>query len=291
MDTAQLHPAQVGEPRLEPGFIRTADGVRLFYRDWGQGEPIVFLASWSFPSDSWNYQMLALSEAGFRCVAFDRRGHGRSSDPGRGYDFDTLADDLAAVLNVLDLRDVTLVGHSMASGEIVRYLTRHGSNRVARITLLGSVTPLIFRTADNPNGIDGSDFETFRRDELMRDFPKWIDGNIAPFVTPDTSPGTMNWIRNMALQASGKALLDCNRAITSEDFRNELTKITVPTLVIHGDLDVSCPIDLTGRGTAELIPGATLRVYEGAPHGFFVTHAERLNSDLLSFARGQPVAP
>ena len=123
MSTAPLHAVRAGEP----GFIRTADGVNLFYRDWGQGEPVVFVAGWSLPSDSWNYQMLALSEQGLRCVAFDRRGHGRSSDPGRGYDFDTLADDLAAVLDVLDLRGVTLVGHSMASGEIVRYLTRHGA--------------------------------------------------------------------------------------------------------------------------------------------------------------------
>jgi non-heme chloroperoxidase len=169
--TAAPHAARVGEP----GFIRTADGVNLFYRDWGQGEPVVFVASWSLPSDSWNYQMLALSEAGLRCVAFDRRGHGRSSDPGRGYDFDTLADDLAAVLDVLDLHGVTLVGHSMGTGEIVRYLTRHGSERVARIALLGTITPLLFRAVDNPDGIDASYFEAFRREELMRDFPRWIE--------------------------------------------------------------------------------------------------------------------
>jgi non-heme chloroperoxidase len=283
MSTAPLHAARAGEP----GFIRTADEVKLFYRDWGQGEPIVFLASWALPSDQWNYQMLALSEQGFRCVAFDRRGHGRSSDPGRGYDFDTLADDLAAVLDVLDLRGVTLVGHSMGPGEIVRYLTRHGGDRVARIALLGTITPLLHRTADNPYGIDASYFETFRRDELMRDFPKWIEDTLPPFVTPQTTPQMRDWVRGMALQASGKALLDCNRAITTADFRDELAKITVPTLVIHGDQDVTCPIDLTARRTAELVPGAKLRVYEGAPHGLFVTHIDRLNQDLLDFARGQ----
>ena len=283
MSTASLHAARAGEP----GFIRTADGVNLFFRDWGQGEPVVFVASWSLPSDSWNYQMLALSEQGLRCVAFDRRGHGRSSDPGSGYDFDTLADDLAAVLDVLDLRGVTLVGHSMASGEIVRYLTRHGNDRVARIALLGTITPLLHRTADNPDGIDAAYFEAFRHEELMRDFPKWIEDTLPPFVTPEASPQMGDWVRGMALRTSGKALLDTNRAITTADFRDELPKITVPTLVIHGDRDVSAPLDITSRRTAKLVPGAKLRVYEGAPHGLFVTHIDRLNQDLLDFARGQ----
>ncbi len=283
MSTTSLHAARAGEP----GFVRTADGVNLFYRDWGQGEPIVFVASWSLPSDSWNYQMLALSEQGFRCVAFDRRGHGRSSDPGRGYDFDTLANDLAAVLDVLDLRGVTLVGHSMGPGEIVRYLTRHGGDRVARIALLGATTPLLFRTADNPDGIDASYFEAFRRDELMRDFPKWIEDNFPPFVTPETSPQMRDWVGGMALRTSGKALLDTNRAVTTADFREELPKITVPTLVIHGDRDVTAPLDITGRRTADLVPDAKLQVYEGAPHGLFVTHIDRLNQDLLDFARDQ----
>ncbi len=283
MSTTSLHAARAGEP----GFVRTADGVNLFYRDWGQGEPIVFVASWSLPSDSWNYQMLALSEQGFRCVAFDRRGHGQSSDPGRGYDFDTLANDLAAVLDVLDLRGVTLVGHSMGPGEIVRYLTRHGGDRVARIALLGATTPLLFRTADNPDGIDASYFEAFRRDELMRDFPKWIEDNFPPFVTPETSPQMRDWVGGMALRTSGKALLDTNRAVTTADFREELPKITVPTLVIHGDRDVTAPLDITGRRTADLVPDAKLQVYEGAPHGLFVTHIDRLNQDLLDFARDQ----
>jgi pimeloyl-ACP methyl ester carboxylesterase len=231
--------------------------------------------------------MIALSEQGFRCLAFDRRGHGRSSDPGRGYDFDTLADELAAVLDVLDLRGVMLVGHSMGPGEIVRYLTRHGSDRVARIALLGTITPLLHRTVDNPDGTDAAYFETFRRDELMRDFPKWIEDTLPPFVTSQTTPQMSDWVRGMALGASGKALLDCNRAITTADFRDELPKITVPTLVIHGDQDVTCPIDPTARRTAELVTGAKLKVYEGAPHGLFVTHIDRLNQNLLDFARGQ----
>lgn len=270
------------------GFVPGADGTPLFCRDWGGGEPVVFLASWSLPSDSWAYQMLALSETGFRCVAFDRRGHGRSADPGRGYDFDVLADDLAAVLERLDLRGATLVGFSMGPGEIVRYLTRHGPGRVARIVLVGTTTPMLARSPDNPGGIDPALFEAFRERELKRDFPAWIDANMEPFVTPETSPGARNWVRGMALQASLKALLDCHRAITAADFRAELPAVRVPTLVVHGDRDATSPLDLTARPTAALIPGARLAVYEGAPHGLFLTHADRLNADLLAFARGRP---
>lgn len=272
----------------QPGFIRTRDGVDLFYRDWGRDRgrdgPVVFVSSWSLSSDSWAYQMLALGERGLRCVAFDRRGHGRSGDPGAGFDFDTLADDLAAVLDALDLRNVTLVGHSMGPGEIVRYVTRHGSDRVARIVMLGTITPLLTRTRDNPDGIDAAVFETFRSESLMRDFPKWLDDNVRSFVTPATSSDMMGWVKNMAVQASLKALLECHRAITSADFREELAAVTVPVLVIHGDRDVTCPIGLARR-TVELVPNATLSVYEDAPHGLFLTHMDRLNRDLLAFAR------
>jgi non-heme chloroperoxidase len=277
--------AASGRPGPAPGFIRTKDDVGLFYRDWGEGPPVVFVASWSLPSDSWAYQMLALSEAGCRCVAYDRRGHGRSDDPGRGYDFDTLADDLAAVMEALDLKDATLVGYSMGTGEVVRYLTRHGAGRIARIVLIGTTMPMLARAADNPNGIDPAMFEAFRRDWLMRDFPGWIDANMVPFVTLDTSEGLKNWLRDMALRSSAKALLECNRMLTEADFRAELKAIAVPTLVIHGDGDATSPIDLTGRPTAALVPAARLKVYEGAPHGLFLTHRERLNADLLAFVR------
>lgn len=275
----------------EPGFLHTDDGARLFYRDWsrdwgqdreGRG-PVVFLASWSLNADSWAYQMLALTERGHRCVAYDRRGHGRSSDPGRGFDFDRLADDLATLLDRLDLRDVTLVGHSMSCGEIVRYLTRHGSGRVARTVLVGTVTPMLGRTDDNPDGIDPAFFEAFRSEWLMRDFPKWLEDNVRPFLTADSSPEMMAWVKSLALQASMKALLDCHRATTSTDFRRELREITVPTLLVHGDLDVSSPLAITGCKTADLMPNATLTVYEGAPHGLFLTHMDRFNRDLLAF--------
>jgi len=272
-------------PRVATTPIRAPDGVGLFHRDWGDGPPVVFVASWSLPSDSWAYQMLALSEAGCRCVAYDRRGHGRSDDPGRGFDFDTLADDLAAVLDALDLRGATLVGFSMGTAEIVRYLTRQGTSRVARIALIGTTTPMLAHAADNPLGVDPAVFEAFRRESLMRDFPGWIDDNMVPFVTPDTPPGLRNWVRDMALRTSGKALLACNRTLTQADFRAELPALTAPALVIHGEHDMTCPLDLTGRPTAALIPGARLTVYEGAPHGLFLTHMQRLNADLLAFAR------
>jgi len=268
-----------------PGFIRTGDGVDLFYRDWGNpdGVPVLFVAGWSLPSDMWQYQMLALSQRGLRCIAFDRRGHGRSSDPGRGYDFDTLAADIAAVMEALDLRRVTLVGHSMGCNEIVRYLSRHGSARVARIALLGAMTPMICRGEGNPDGVDPALLEAFRSEQLGRDFPRWIDDNLQPFVTPETSPGIGNWLRQLALGASLHALVECNRSIAAADFRAELPRIELPVLLIAGDRDVSAPLALTALPTAALIPQARLKLYEGAPHGMFVTHMERVNADLLEF--------
>jgi non-heme chloroperoxidase len=166
------------------GFVHTADGTSLFYRDWGTGKPIVFVASWVMPSESWSYQMAALSEQGFRCVAYDRRGHGRSSDPGRGYDFDTLADDLAAVLEALDLHDVTLVGFSMGGAEIIRYVTRHGTARIGRLVSIAPTTPLVMRRPDNPNGFDEAVLEDLHR-AFEQDFPQWVEENARPFVLTD----------------------------------------------------------------------------------------------------------
>jgi pimeloyl-ACP methyl ester carboxylesterase len=266
-----------------PGFIRTDDGVDLFYRDWGDGAPVLFVAGWSLPSDMWQYQMLALSQRGLRCIAFDRRGHGRSSDPGRGYDFDTLADDIAAVIEALDLRRVTLVGHSMGCNEIVRYLSRHGDARVARVALLGTMTPMICHDDSNPDGIDPALLDYFRSHQLGRDFPQWVDENMPPFLAPDTSPGIANWLRQLALGASLQALVECNRALAAADFRNEMTRIAKPVLLIAGDADVSAPFALTARPSAALIPDARLQLYQGAPHGMFVTHMERVNADLLDF--------
>ncbi|MDM5177911.1 alpha/beta hydrolase [Massilia sp. DJPM01] len=266
-----------------PGFIRTTDGVDLFYRDWGVGAPVLFVGGWSLPSDAWNYQMIALSRQGLRCIAFDRRGHGRSSDPGKGYDFDTLAGDLAAVIDTLDLRGVTLVAHSMGCNEVVRYLSRFGSARVARIVLMGPMTPMIMRADDNPGGLDGALFELFREQQVNRDFPRWIDENAVPFLTPDASQGMIGWLRQMALACSHKALHDCHVAVQHADMRAELARVEVPALIIAGALDVSAPLALTAQPTAALIKGARLAVYDDAAHGMFVTHAERVNADLMGF--------
>lgn len=271
-------------PRSPHGPVFGRDGAELFVRDWGEGRPIVFLAGWTLTSEAWAYQAAELSDQGFRCVAYDRRGHGRSADPGRGYDYDTLADDLAAVLEARNLRDVTVVAHSMAGGEITRYMSRHGGARVRDIVYLAPTTPFLTRTADNPMGAPAEVFEQARK-AWMRDFPAWIEANAAPFVTPDTSPAMIAWLKDMMLSCSMRAVLDCNRAMTAADFRPELARIRVPALVIHGDRDASAPLPLTGQRTAELIPGAKLMVYEGAPHGLFVTHIVRLNADLLAFAR------
>ena len=274
-----------GQPRIDGPFVVTRDGQHLFHRDWGTGRPIVFLAAWALPSAMWDYQMTALVEDGFRCVAYDRRGHGRSSQPGGGYDYDTLADDLAAVLDALDLRDVTLVGMSMAGGEITRYLTRHGRARVARVVYVSTAaTPYRTRTPDNPDGIPPEMLDAFVHHQLLRDYPQWIDDNRAPFFLPDTPRPIQEWVRGLMLGHSLKALVDCTRSMATTDFRAELPRIRVPALLVHGTRDASAPIEVTGRPTAALIPGARLDVYEGAPHGLFVTHRERLTADLRAFA-------
>lgn len=287
-DSAQAGAAKTGASATKPAktpFIATRDGASLFYKDWGNGKPVVFVHSWALNSDMWQYQMIHLAGQGLRCVAFDKRGHGRSSDPAQGYDYNTLADDLAAVIEQLNLREVTLVGHSMGGGEIVRYLSRHGARRIARAALVAPTTPFILKTADNPDGVDKSVFEQLRA-MWRKDFPKWLADNARPFFSPETSPEMIQWGMRMGLQASLKALIDCNRAVVETDFRAEAPKITTPTLIVHGDKDVSAPLELTGRKTARLIPGSKLIVYEGAPHGLFITHMDRLNRDLLAFIKG-----
>lgn len=264
--------------------VTADDGTQLYFKDWGAGLPVVFISSWSANADMWQYQMAPMAAAGFRCVAYDRRGHGRSGQPSTGFDYDTLADDLAAVIDDRDLRGATLVGHSMAAGEIVRYLSRHGAGRVARIVLIAPTTPFVLQTPDNPDGVPNAMFEQTRA-QLAADLPGWLADNADPFFVPETSPAMRAWVLSLSLQCSIVAALGCNHAFCETDFRPELPKISVPTLVIHGDKDASTPLELTGRKTAKLIPGAELKVYQGAPHGLMFTHTERLNRDLIAFAR------
>lgn len=270
------------QPDRKP-YIETGDGTLLFYQDWGAGKCILFIHSICLSSQIWQYNMAPLSEQGFRCVAYDRRGHGRSMQPGNGYNYDTLADDLACVINQLDLRDLTLVGHSMGAAEVVRYLSRHGVERVARIVLVAPGLPFMLKTPDNPEAQERSVFEqTFS--SWRSDYPKWVAGGVPLFLAPEPSNAQMEWVGNLCMQASLKALIDCFHAIIETDFRREVAAIAVPTLIIQGDKDTGALIDFTGRRTAQLIKGSQFKVYPGAPHGLMVTHAEQLNHDLAQFA-------
>jgi non-heme chloroperoxidase len=236
----------------------------------------------------WQYQMLALTERGMRCVAYDRRGHGRSDQPGRGYDYDSLADDLAAVLDGLDLREVTLVGHSMGTGEIVRYLTRHGDARVDRVILVSPIGPFPLQTDDNPNGFPGTVAEAIRS-SWKRDFPAWIEANADEYVGKgrrgcDVSSGVVAWTIQDMLRTSLLAAVECNRTCIETDQRTEYGAVAVPTLIIQGDHDASIPIELSGRVAANLIPESVLMVYEDAPHALYLTHGDRLADDIWAFA-------
>jgi non-heme chloroperoxidase len=230
-----------------------------------------------------------LADRGLRCISYDRRGHGRSAQATRGYDFDTLSSDLNALIEQLGLHDITLVGHSMGCGEVVRYLTRYGGRRVARAVLIATITPFRLKTANNPDGIEKTVLEKARAD-LSRDRPNQVRRN-APAFFSGASKNTVSeemmqwWTRMIVDGCSLKVMIDLHRMFTETDFRPELPQIKVPTLLIHGDIDVSTPLEMTGRKTAKLIPGSRLTVYENAAHGLPVTHADRLNADLLAFAK------
>jgi pimeloyl-ACP methyl ester carboxylesterase len=285
VDAANTARASTPTKTQSRAFVEAGDGTRLAFTDWGEGRPVVFVHAWALPSPMWDYQRAALSAAGLRCIAYDRRGHGRSDLPRTGYDCDNLADDLAQVLTELDLNGVTLVSHSFGSGEVVRYLSRHGSRRIAKIALVApAATPFVMKTADNPNGVAPEHLAAFRA-LLQQDYPKWLEDGKKGFFVADTSPALQNWVMQLMQTTPLWVALECNRIMTSTDFRAELPRIALPTLIVHGDKDVSAPIELTGRPTAALIPNAELKVYAGAPHGLFLTHKDRLNADLLSFIK------
>ena len=280
---------RVGEKGRSSKFVETADGTSLFFRDWGKGKAVVFVAPWALHSDWWEYQTADLAGHGLRCIGYDRRGHGRSGQPGQGYDFDTLSDDLAALIEQLELRDIMLVGQSMGCGEVVRYLSRHGATRVARVVMVSTITPFLLKTEDNPDGVDKAALEAVRK-TLSKDRPHPIAAAAPAFFgAPKNAVSTEIvewWVRMMVDGCSLKTMLDLHRMFTETDFRPELRTISVPTLLIHGDNDASTPIDLTARKTVPLIRGCQLKVYESAAHGLPITHADRLNADLLAFVNG-----
>ena len=271
--------------------ITTRDGTSLYYKDWGTGKPVVFSHGWPLSSDSWEAQMLHLAENGYRCIAHDRRGHGRSSQPWTGNDMDTYADDLATVIETLDLAGVTLVGFSTGGGEVARYIGRHGTKRVAKAALISAIPPLMLKTATNPHGTPMEVFEGLRaasladRSKLYRDL---ASGPFFGFNRPSAKPsqGMIDsfWLQGM--QTGHKNAFDCIKAFSETDLTEDLKKFDVPTLVVHGDDDQIVPIAASAQLSSKLVKGATLKVYKGAPHGLADTHKAQLNEDLLAFVRG-----
>ena len=266
----------------DPDFVITRSGARLFVRDWGSGAPVLLLPGWAMTSDLWAAVMLSLSGAGLRAISYDRRGHGRSSDPGP-MDYDTLADDLADLMEALDLRACTVVAHSGAGGEVVRAITRHGAGRFARIILVGSTLPAPMRSDTNPHGVPIQAFEAVEH-KLRDDLDGWIDENAEPFA-PGASARTIAWLAGMVQGCSRRAIVGFQRAVAREDFRAELDRLALPMTIIQGDLDVSAPPALCGERIAALKPDAEYLAYAGVAHGPMVTHAARLAEDIAARAR------
>ena len=269
-------------------YVTTKDGTEIFYKDWGIGPPVVFSHGWPLNSDSWEAQMLFLASNGCRCVAHDRRGHGRSTQTWHGNDMDTYADDLAAVIEALDLRDVTLVGFSTGGGEAVRYIGRHSTSRVARLVLVSAVPPYMLQTPDNPGGVPVEVFDGIRAGSIADRAQQYHDLADGPFFGNNRDGANVSngirdafWLQGM--QSGHRNAYECIAAFSATDFRPDLAKVDVPTLVIHGDDDQVVPFAVGGQASAALIEGAELKVYPGAPHGITDTHKEQLGVDLLAF--------
>jgi len=267
--------------------ITTQDGTRIFYKDWGSGKPVVFSHGWPLNADAWDAQMLFLVQKGFRVIAHDRRGHGRSDQPSQGNDMDTYADDLAALLNALDIQGATLVGHSTGGGEVAHYIGRHGTKRVARAVLIGAVPPIMLKTASNPNGLPMEVFDGIRkgvtdnRSQFYRDLATPFFGFNRPGAK--VSQGTIDafWAQGMTGGIHGQYL--CIKEFSEVDYTEDLKKIDVPVLFLHGDDDQIVPIDDSAKLGVELVKNGTLKVYPGGSHGMCVTEADKVNADLLAF--------
>jgi non-heme chloroperoxidase len=267
--------------------ITTKDGAQIFYKDWGSGPPVVFSHGWPLNADAWDEQLLFLASNGYRAIAHDRRGHGRSSQTWNGNDMDTYADDLAALVEALNLRNVVHVGHSTGGGEVVRYLGRHGTKRAAKAILVDAVPPLLVKSADNPEGVPMEVFDQGRA-ALATDRSQYYKDFSAPFYGANrpgskVSQGIRDQFWRLSMQAGLAAAYQCIKAFSETDFREDLKKIDVPTLVIHGDDDQVVPITAGGLRTAKMIKGAVLKVYKGAPHGLMSTHQQQFNADLREF--------
>ena len=271
-------------------YVTATDNTKLYVKDWGSGRPVLLAHGWPLSADSWDDQAMALADAGYRAIAYDRRGFGRSEQPWTGYDYDTFADDLANVIEQTGAKDATVIGFSMGGGEIARYMSRHAGKGVIKAALISSVVPFMLKTADNPDGTDPSVFDAMTQG-MNADRAKFFAGFFKDFfgvnlVSHLTSAEMLEWARSVSMQAGLKPTLACAKAFSTTDFRPDLKAFTVPTLIIHGTDDKIVPIDAAGRAAAKGIANSTLIEYDGAPHGLFATHKERFTKDLLAFVKG-----
>ena len=263
--------------------------IKIYYKDWGSGQPIVFSHGWPLSADAWEDQMLFLAARGYRCIAHDRRGHGRSSQPWNGNDMDTYADDLAMLVEALDLKDAIHVGHSTGGGEVVRYIGRHGTNRVAKVVLIGAVSPLMLKTASNPGGLPMEAFDQIRagvladRSQFFKDLPRPFYGFNRPSAKVSQGLRDSFWLQGM--MAGFKGVYDCIKAFSETDFTEDLKKIDVPTLIMHGDDDQIVPIGNSALLSSKLVKNSMLKVYPGLPHGMCSTHKDLINADLFAFIK------
>src|SRR5438067_10997918 len=269
--------------------IETRDGTEIFYKDWGEGRPVVLSHGWPLNADAWDEQLFFLASNGYRAIAHDRRGHGRSSQPWNGNDMDTYADDLATLIERLELKGIVLVGHSTGGGEVTRYIGRHGTARVSKAILVGAIPPLMLKSASNPEGIPLEAFDQIRaglaadRSQFYEDLSAQFFGYNRPGAKE--SPGIRDAFWAQSMQAGFKGAYDCVKQFSESDFNGDLKKFDVPTLVIHGEDDQIVPLSVGGQRSSKLIKGAKLKVYPGAPHGLFATHRQQFNADILAFIR------
>jgi non-heme chloroperoxidase len=271
------------------GYIKTKDGTRLYYKDWGSGQPVVFSHGWPLSSDAWEDAMFFLSSHGYRCIAADRRGHGRSSQPWDGNDMDTYADDLAELVDELDVKNAIHVGHSTGGGEVARYIGRHGTKRVAGAALVSDITPVMLKSASNPQGTPIEAFDQIRAG-IVADRAQFFKDLSSPFYGANrpgskVSQGLRDSFEVQALMAGFPACYFCVKVFSETDLTEDLKKIDVPTLIVHGDDDQIVPLEDSARLSSKLVKNATLKIYEGGPHGLPSTMKDRLNADLLEFAR------